>query len=79
MIMSKKDMLCLVVKVPVALQASLVDDSRIFLCKYGARHGWTSIKVDGKTNWKQAEALVVGSYRLMALKGMVAELDGKKS
>jgi hypothetical protein len=37
-----------------------------FLCKFGAEHGWTSIKVDAQTDWRLAEELVVASYHRVA-------------
>jgi predicted DNA-binding protein (MmcQ/YjbR family) len=70
----RKGILCLVVKLGLDEQEALVDDERFFRCKFGAKHGWTSIKVDAKTDWKLARELVVTSYRKVALKKMVALL-----
>jgi predicted DNA-binding protein (MmcQ/YjbR family) len=66
--------LCLVVKLGLDEQEALVDDERVFRCKFGARHGWTSIKVDGKTNWRLARELIETSYRRVATKKMLAKL-----
>lgn len=33
--------------------------------------------VDARTDWRQAAELVVGSYRRVALKRMIAALDGR--
>lgn len=68
-------MLCLVFKADRAEQTRLVDGERFFPCKFGAKHGWTSMRVDARTDWRQAKELVVASYRRVALKRMVAALD----
>ncbi len=68
-------MLCLVFKADRAEQARLVDGERFFPCKFGAKHGWTSMRVDAQADWRQAKELVVESYRRVALKRMVAALD----
>jgi predicted DNA-binding protein (MmcQ/YjbR family) len=62
----QKDMLCLVFKADAAVQEGLVDNERFFLSKFGARHGWTAMKVDGRTSWRLAEELVVASYQRVA-------------
>ena len=49
-----------------AVQEGLVDNERFFLSKFGARHGWTAMKVDGRTSWRLAEELVVASYQRVA-------------
>ena len=69
-------MLCLVFKADRAEQTRLVDGERFFPCKFGAKHGWTSMRVDARTDWRQAKRLVVASYRRVALKRMVAALGG---
>jgi len=68
-------MLCLVFKADRAEQARLVDGEMFFPCKFGAKHGWTSMRVDARTDWRRAKELVVASYRRVALKRMVAALD----
>ena len=69
-------MLCLVFKAERAEQARLIDGVRFFASKFGAKHGWTSMCVGAKTDWRLAKRLVVASYRRVALKRMVATLDG---
>jgi predicted DNA-binding protein (MmcQ/YjbR family) len=69
-------MLCLVFKADRAEQARLVDGVGFFASKFGAKHGWTAMRVSARTDWSQAKRLVVASYRLVALKRMVAALDG---
>lgn len=69
-------MLCLVFKAERAEQARLIDGVRFFASKFGAKHGWTSMRVGAQTDWRLAKRLVVASYRRVALKRMVATLDG---
>ena len=69
-------MLCLVFKADRAEQAGLVDGVRFFASKFGAKHGWTAMRVDARTDWRQAKGLIEASYRRVALKRMVAALDG---
>ena len=71
----QKGMMCLVVKVTQKDQAELVDGQRFFPSKFGAKHGWTSMKVDDSSDWSLAKRLVTVSYRRVALKRMVAALD----
>jgi hypothetical protein len=71
-------MLCLVFKADRAVQAGLVDGVRFFASKFGAKHGWTAMRVDARTDWRYAKGLVVASYRRVALKRMVAALDGHR-
>lgn len=71
----QKGMLCLAFKADAGEQDLLVDGRRFFRSKFGAQHGWTAMKVDGRTNWTLAARLVVDSYRAVALKRMLAALD----
>lgn len=49
--------------------------SRAFLTPYG-RGLWLSIWIDRKVDWRLVNALVDRSYRIVALKRMIAALDG---
>ena len=69
-------MLCLVFKVDATGQAELVDGVQLFASKFGAKHGWTAMRVDARTDWRRAKELVIASYRRIALKRMIAVLDG---
>jgi predicted DNA-binding protein (MmcQ/YjbR family) len=68
-------LLCLVVKLPRPEQARLLREERFTPCKFGAKHGWTSMIVDGDTDWAQAGALLLASYRLVAGRRLIAELE----
>jgi predicted DNA-binding protein (MmcQ/YjbR family) len=63
---------CLCFKVPIALQQTLVDDARYFAAPYGAKHGWTCLRVDARTLWRDARALVRESWRLCAPKRLLS-------
>ncbi len=67
--------LCLVYKLGLAEQRRLLDGKRFFPSKFGAKHGWTAMRVDARTDWQQVRTLVRASYRRVALKRMVAALD----
>lgn len=51
------------------------DDSRTFLTPYG-RGEWLSIWIDQPVDWRLVKSLVDRSYRAVALKRMIAALDG---
>jgi predicted DNA-binding protein (MmcQ/YjbR family) len=70
-------MLCLVLKLEAPEQANLIEVEGFFLSKFGARHGWTAMRVDDDTDWSHAKRLVLASYRLVALKRMVTALDAR--
>ncbi len=72
-------MLCLVFKAERAEQARLIDGIQFYASKFGAKHGWTAMRVDARTDWRLAQELVIASYRRVALKRMVAALDSSTS
>jgi len=59
---------CLCFKVALDLQRTLVDDPRYFAAPYGAKQGWTCVRVDARTPWRDAAALVRESWQLCAPK-----------
>ena len=64
-------------KVPDDQFDKLVDSGRFYPAPYAARFGWVSIDLREPIDWKELEMLLVQSYRLVALRRMVAELDAK--
>ncbi|HKA89845.1 MAG TPA: MmcQ/YjbR family DNA-binding protein [Haliangiales bacterium] len=64
---------CLCFKVAPSLQRMLVEDARYFAAPYGAKHGWTCLKLDARTPWRDAAALVRESWRLCAPKRLVRD------
>lgn len=50
---------------------------RFFVPPYVGKQGWVGLRLDGaKVNWGEVRELVAGSYRMMAGKKQLAELDG---
>jgi predicted DNA-binding protein (MmcQ/YjbR family) len=46
-------------------QAKLAAREGFSLCKFGARHGWIYIHVDGEIDWTEVRALVADSHALV--------------
>lgn len=55
-------------------QAVLIEDPRIEVAKYVGRHGWVSLHAD-RLQWGFIAELVEQSYRLIAPKRLVRQLD----
>ncbi len=62
---------------PEQLPAYLTD-KRFFEAPYAARHGWLCLRADAPLDWREVEELVRGSYRQVALKRMLAVLEGSE-
>jgi predicted DNA-binding protein (MmcQ/YjbR family) len=60
---------------PEQFQAYLADE-RFFEAPYAARHGWLCLRAEDPLDWREVEDLVRGSYRQVALKRMLALLEG---
>jgi predicted DNA-binding protein (MmcQ/YjbR family) len=55
------------VKTTPDLQAALVgSDARFAIAAYVGKHGWVSMTLKGTVDWNEVDALVRGSYRLIA-------------
>jgi len=54
----------------------LLRDKRFFPAPYAAAHGWVCLRADGELQWSEVRALLVASYRTVALKRMLSALDG---
>jgi predicted DNA-binding protein (MmcQ/YjbR family) len=52
----------------------LLTDERFFEAPYAAKHGWICLRADGPIDWKEVQELLRDSYRLVALKRMLAAL-----
>ncbi|MAG56480.1 MAG: phosphoribosylglycinamide formyltransferase [Planctomycetes bacterium] len=50
------------------------DDCRV--ADYVGRHGWVTMRLKGRPRWKEIEAFVIESFRMIAPKRVVQELDG---
>lgn len=65
------------VKTEKPMQAMLVaSDPRFTIAPYVGKHGWVSMALGAKPNWDEVEALILGSYRLIAPKKLVAQIAG---
>ena len=47
------------------MQGVFLDDVRFYKTPYIGKHGWVSLKVAGKLNWKEIAELAKGSYQLV--------------
>lgn len=72
-----KGELCFVFKAELPVQQALIQSPRFFAAPYIGKKGWTSLRVGGGLDWGEIEDLATQSYRLVASKRMVAELDGE--
>jgi predicted DNA-binding protein (MmcQ/YjbR family) len=53
-------------RVPKTHQSLFLKDPRFYLTPYVGKHGWVSLRVAGRLNWKEIRELVTGSHRLVA-------------
>lgn len=53
-------------KVGKAMQGVFLEDARFFKTPYVGQHGWVSLRLEGKVDWKEVRELVAQSYRLIA-------------
>jgi predicted DNA-binding protein (MmcQ/YjbR family) len=59
------------------LQAALVrSDPRFTIAAYVGKHGWVDMKIGSKPDWAEVEQFIVASYRMIAPKKLIKELDG---
>jgi predicted DNA-binding protein (MmcQ/YjbR family) len=64
------------IRVDKWLQPTLVESDRRFtIAKYVGQHGGVDMKLGPKPDWAEIENLVVQSYRIIAPKRRVKELD----
>ena len=65
------------VKAPGGDQAALVgsDPDRFFVPPYVGHKGWVGVHLDGRMDWDELAELVEESYRLIAPKRLVVQLD----
>lgn len=64
------------IRVDRALQPMLVaSDPRFTIAKYVGKYGGVDMRLGPDPDWDEVEALIVGSYRAIASKQRIAELD----
>jgi predicted DNA-binding protein (MmcQ/YjbR family) len=65
-------------RVDKELQAVLVaSDPRFTIAKYVGQHGGVDMRPGPAPSWEEIEHLIVGSYRIIAPKKLVKELDAR--
>ena len=58
------------------LQAMLVaSDERFTVAKYVGKHGWVDMRVGARPRWAEIEQFIVDSYRMIAPKKLLKQLD----
>jgi hypothetical protein len=64
-------------KAPPGVQQMLVasDPVRFFVPQYVGSKGWVGIRLDGNPDWTEIAEIVEDSYRMIAPKRLVAQLD----
>ena len=69
--------MCIGIRTTLDKQAILVDsDKRFSIAKYVGKYGGIDMKLGAKPDWAEVESFIVESYRLIAPKKRLAELDG---
>jgi predicted DNA-binding protein (MmcQ/YjbR family) len=68
---------CIAFRAPLEKVDELLADERFTEAPYAARFGWVCLNVEGSIDWAEVERLVQGSYRLVALKRMLASIDDR--
>jgi predicted DNA-binding protein (MmcQ/YjbR family) len=65
---------CIAFRAPLDAFDALLADKRFIAAPYAAKHGWVCLYAAGRINWAEIEKLLQASYRLVALKRMLAAL-----
>ncbi len=66
------------IRVDKALQPMLVaSDPRFTIAKYVGQHGGVDMRLGSNPNWNEVETLIVESYRIIAPRRRVKELDAR--
>jgi len=58
----------LALKVEKELQAVFLKDPRFYLTPYIGKHGWVTLRMNSKPDWKEVREMVRGSYALVSPK-----------
>jgi predicted DNA-binding protein (MmcQ/YjbR family) len=66
---------CIAFRAPLETVDELLADERFTEAPYAARFGWVCLNVEGSIDWAEVERLMQGSYRLVALKRMLAAIE----
>ena len=65
------------IKAPPGAQQALIETapSRFYRPKYFGPSGWVALRLNGNTDWKEVEALLLQGYRMVAPKRAIQLLD----
>jgi predicted DNA-binding protein (MmcQ/YjbR family) len=66
---------CIAFRAGPERREGLLADARFFEAPYAAKHGWMCLRADGPIKHKELKVLLHESYRLVALKRMLAALE----
>jgi predicted DNA-binding protein (MmcQ/YjbR family) len=69
---------CIAFRAPMDAQKKLLRDKRFFPAPYAAARGWVCLRAVGELNWSEVRDLILESYRLVALKRMLAALQSSR-
>jgi predicted DNA-binding protein (MmcQ/YjbR family) len=68
--------MCMGIRTSLALQAMLVaSDPRFTIAKYVGKYGGIDMRLGKKPDWAEVEQFIVDSYRIIAPKRLVKQLD----
>lgn len=68
------DRWCIAFRTSLEEQARLTKRPDVVPAPYAAKHGWVCLDGEGKIDWDEVRAWLLGSYRLVALKRMLNAL-----
>ena len=63
------------VRIDSAERVALMQDSRFFPTPYAGNRSWISVRADRRLPWALLQDLVLKSYRIVALKRMLVQID----
>jgi hypothetical protein len=65
---------------PDGFQRMLVEarPDRFFVPPYVGTRGWVGVRLDVDVDWDEIATMVEGAYRMVAPRGLVAELEGRR-
>jgi predicted DNA-binding protein (MmcQ/YjbR family) len=72
-----EDRMSITAKAPPGVQQMLIasDSGRFFVPKYVGSKGWIGIRLDADPDWDEIAEIAEDSYRMIAPKRLVAQLD----
>lgn len=59
---------CIAFKVDPSHRDLFLKDSRFYITPYVGKHGWISLRIQGRLNWQEIRHLVKESYNLVSPK-----------